>query len=364
MAKSKVYLENCQAYDVDAIQRIVADALAYLDVRLPRQSSVLIKPNVLSPHAPERAITTHPAVVEAVARLLLDNGNAVVIADSCGQPGGTETALRKTQIAALKPKLGNVTIRPIEEYPSRLHTNPNNRFLRELGLPKILDAVECIINLPKLKSHMLTTLTAGVKNLFGCIPGGGKQQAHVMAPEARDFCELLVELYAFIQPRILVNVIDAVVGLDGFGPGPAGHPNPVGFIGASTDAVALDIACCGMVGLEPEQIHTIRIAVERGLSSGAIETNQQLAPVRFKVPKPFPMRTFLFKHVSGLQRRRPVAIAKKCKKCGVCARVCPATCIAMDGLPKWDYGACIYCYCCHENCPHAAIKLKFSLFSS
>lgn len=364
MPKNKVYLENCRDYDVNALQRIVVDALAYLDVRLPRQSSVLIKPNVLSPHAPDRAITTHPAVIEAVARLLLDNGNQVIIADSCGQPGGTETALRKTQIADLKTKLGDITIRPIEEYPSRIHSNQNNRFLREIALPKILDDVECIINLPKLKSHMLTTLTAGVKNLFGCIPGGGKQQAHVLAPAAEDFSELLVELYAFIQPKVLLNVLDAIVGLDGFGPGPAGHPNALGFIAASADAVALDIAACGVIGLLPQQIHTIRLAVERGLFSGEIETNRQLAPVRFKTPKPFPLRTFLFKHVSGIQRRKPAVIEKKCKKCAVCAKVCPAKCITMEGLPKWDYAACIYCYCCHENCPHAAIKLKFSFFSS
>ena len=373
MSKTKVYLEDCREYDVDAIQRIIIEALGYLDVRLPRQSKVLLKPNVLSAHPPERAITTHPAMIEAMARLLLDNGNEIVIADSCGQPGGTETALKKSQIADLKSRLGDVTICPIEEYSSRIHSNPRNRFLREVGLPKILDDVECIINLPKLKSHMLTKLTAAVKNLFGCIPGGGKQQAHVMAPSSLEFSELLVELYEFIRPRIFLNMIDAIVGLDGFGPGSGGRVKPIGFIGLSKDAVALDIACCGVIGLVPSQIHTIRLAIERGLHSGEIETNKQLRPVRFKAPKPFPFQPFLFKHVSGLQRRKPVVITKKCKQCGVCAKVCPAKCITqfvkarqtvMDGYPKWDYAACIYCYCCHENCPHAAIKLKLSLFST
>jgi len=362
MSKSKVYLENCHAYDVEAIQRIIVDAFEYLDVRIPRETSVLLKPNVLSPHPPERHITTHPAVIEAMARLLLDNGNDIVIADSCGQPGGTENALEKSQIAALKTRLGNITVRPMEEYRSRAYSNPRNRFLREVHLPRILDDVECIINLPKLKSHMLVKLTAAVKNLFGCIPGGGKQQAHVMAPSAEEFAELLVELYEFIRPKILINMIDAVVGLDGFGPGTGGRPNPVGFIGLSADAVALDIACCGAIGLDPSLVHTIQLAVDRGLSSGQIETNKDLRPVRFRVPKPFPFRTFLFKHVSGLQRRKPMGITKKCKKCGVCAKVCPAKCIAMDGYPQWDYSKCIYCYCCHETCPHAAIRLKISLF--
>jgi len=363
MSKSRVYLENCREYDVAAIQHIIVDGLEYLGVRLPRQSKVLLKPNVLSPHPPERHITTHPTVIEAMARLLLDNGNDIVIADSCGQPGGTENALEKSQIAALKTRLGSIIIKPIEEYPSRVYSNPRNRFLREIHLPRILDDVECIINLPKLKSHMLTKLTAGVKNFFGCIPGGGKQQAHYMAPSAEEFSELLVELYEFIRPKVLVNLIDGVVGLHGFGPGTGGKPKPVGFVALSADAIALDIACCRVIGLEPALVHTIRLGIERGLSSGEIETNKDVRPVRFRVPKAFPLQAFLFKHVSGLQRLRPAVITKKCKQCGVCAKVCPAKCITMDGYPHWHYSECIYCYCCHETCPHAAIKLRTPLFA-
>jgi uncharacterized protein (DUF362 family)/Pyruvate/2-oxoacid:ferredoxin oxidoreductase delta subunit len=363
MGASKVYVNDCHEYDSNVIQTLIADGLSNLDLRLPRASKVLIKPNVLSPHSPDRAITTHPAMIEAMARLLLDNSNEVIIADSCGQPGGTANALKQTQILDIKERLPEVSIRPFEEYPSRVHSNPDNKYLKEVSLPTILDEVEGVINMPKLKSHMLTKLTASVKNLFGCIPGGGKQQAHVIAPSAEEFSELLIELYGFIQPRVLLNVIDAIVGLHGFGPGPAGHPTPVGFIGMSQDAVALDVACCGAVGLAPHDVIMLRIAIERGLSSGEVDANKTPARVPFSFPKPFPLRTFLFKHVSGAQRRKPKLIQKKCKKCGVCAKVCPAKCIKMDVYPQWDYSACIYCYCCHENCPHAAIKLKRSLFS-
>ena len=83
--------------------------------------------------------------------------------------------------------------------------------------------------------------------------------------------------------------------------------------------------------------------------------------MRFRLPRQLPAMPFLFRHVSGMNRRRPRVIEKKCKKCNTCAEICPVQCIAMDEYPRWDYAQCIYCYCCHESCPHAAIKLKFSL---
>lgn len=48
---------------------------------------VLLKPNLLMKRRPEEATTTHPLVVEAAARLLLDWGaSEVTIADSPGGP--------------------------------------------------------------------------------------------------------------------------------------------------------------------------------------------------------------------------------------------------------------------------------------
>lgn len=358
---NRVFMAACREYDAAAIERILADALTYTQTRLPEGGRVLVKPNVLGMYDPAQNITTHPAVVEAVVRLLLDGRNEVIVADSGALPGRTGRALERTGLAALGARYGEITVRPFEEWPSRIHENPDNRFLKRVNLPEILDDVDGIVNLPKLKSHMLTRITAGVKNLFGCIPGGGKQQAHVIAPSAEEFAELIVDLYGFLQPRVLLNVLDGIVGLDGFGPGTGGRNAPCNFVAVSPDAVALDTALCGVIQQRPDSILTTRGAVARGLGSSETVTNQTLEPVKFRLPKKFPLQTFLFRHVSGVQRRKPAVIEQKCKRCGVCAEVCPVDCITMDGLPRWDYGRCIYCYCCHESCPHAAIKLRFSL---
>jgi len=361
MENSKAFLDRCQEYDVGAVERIITDGIAYLGVELPRQSKVLLKPNVLSPHPPERHITTHPVVIEAMVRVLLDSGNEIVIADSCCVPGRTAHALERTGIADIGKRFDRVSVVPFEELPTRPFTNPDNRYLPEVGLSRILDDVAGVINMPKLKAHMLTRITAAVKNLLGCIPGGGKQQAHVKAPSNQEFSQLLVDLYGFIEPKILLNVIDGIVGLDGFGPGPGGRRKPANLVGLSADAVALDAACSRATRLDPQEVWTTRFAIERGLGSVASETNQDIEPVRFWLPKPLRFPRFLSSRVSGLQRRRPVLNIDNCKQCGLCAEICPVQCITMGEYPSWDYAKCIYCYCCHESCPHAAIKLKFSL---
>lgn len=362
MEKTRVYLDNCREYDPRTIERIVTDGIAYLGVKIPRQSKILLKPNVLSAHPPERHITTHPTVIEAVVKVLLDNGNEIVIADSSSLPGGTGRALERSGIAAIGKRFARVSVVPFEEIPTRSFTNPANQYLPQVNLPRILDDVECVINLPKLKSHALVWLTAAVKNFFGCIPGGGKQHAHVTAPSGEELSVLLVDLYAFLRPKILLNILDGIVGLDGFGPGSTGRINRAGFMILSTDAVALDRACSRVIRIDPDKIWTNRFAVQRGLGAADFETNQDLEPVRFWLPRPFPVPSLFSRYISGVQRRRPTVIEDKCEQCGVCAKVCPVTCITMDGYPQWDYRRCIYCYCCHESCPHAAIKLKLAFF--
>jgi len=360
-AKPPVFLTNCREYDSRQIERILTDGITHLGVKLPRQGKVLLKPNVLSAFKPEQNITTHPAVLEAMVKLLLDNENEVIIADSSSIPGGTGRALKRSGIAAIAERYDKVSALAFEGLPTRAYENPANRYLPSVNLACLLDEVDCIINMPKLKSHMLVRLTCAVKNIFGCVPGGGKQQAHVIAPSSEEFSELLIDLYGFLKPRIVLNILDGISGLDGFGPGPTGRRTNTSFMILSADAVALDHACSKVIRVAPDKIPTNRVAVERGLGTNDYEANQELESVRFRLPRPLPAMPFIFRHVSGMNRRRPRLVEKKCEKCGICAKICPVQCITMDEHPRWDYARCIYCYCCHESCPEGAIKLKFSL---
>ena len=41
-----------------------------------------------------------------------------------------------------------------------------------------------------------------------------------------------------------------------------------------------------------------------------------------------------------------------------CEKACPAGAVLLNDFPSFNYSKCIYCFCCHENCPESAIMLK------
>ena len=75
------YASAALAADVEDIFAQSAAARA-----LGPRSRVLVKPNLVAKHAPEKAVTTHPAVLDAVCAALRRRGvESITVADS---PGG------------------------------------------------------------------------------------------------------------------------------------------------------------------------------------------------------------------------------------------------------------------------------------
>jgi uncharacterized protein (DUF362 family) len=65
-----VSITKCETYESDQIRRAldaVLEPLGGIDAFVRPGQRVLLKPNLLMPVRPERAITTHPAVVGAMA---------------------------------------------------------------------------------------------------------------------------------------------------------------------------------------------------------------------------------------------------------------------------------------------------------
>ena len=74
---NKVYLAACQDYDKERVEsciRLMFNAFGGVVALLQKGKRVTVKPNLLMAREPEAATTTHPAVVEAVIRLLVEHG--------------------------------------------------------------------------------------------------------------------------------------------------------------------------------------------------------------------------------------------------------------------------------------------------
>jgi ferredoxin len=67
----------------------------------------------------------------------------------------------------------------------------------------------------------------------------------------------------------------------------------------------------------------------------------------------------LTKRILRTLKERPIVVdEKKCIKCGLCAKKCPAKAIKLKPFPVIDKKKCIRCFCCMEICPEDALSLK------
>ncbi len=315
---------------------------------------VLIKPNLLMPAAPERAILTHPLVVRAVAQYALEKGAGVSIADSPAV-GPFGRVLRKSGYREALADLDVVC----HEFRGTASVDIGRPFGR-IDLARDALAADMVINLAKLKTHAQMRLTLGVKNLFGCVVGMEKPRWHLRSGVDRDrFAELLVRVYRAVAPAI--TLIDGITALEGQGPGRSGTPREIGVLIAGTSAPVVDAAICRMIGLPPDRLATHRAAKRLGLvEDAALFGSDQPEVCDFHLPEVVrltpgsrPIQRLMRKHLL----QRPAPNPEICRFCGECSRYCPADAIQQteDGL-LFDYDRCIRCYCCIEICPHGALQ--------
>lgn len=348
---------QCRDYSEAELSRAVEEALGPLgglEAFVRPGHRVLLKPNLLRPSSPKNAVTTHPALVRTFAQMVRDIGAEPLIGDSPSL-GPWPVLTRVTGMADVAKATG---ARLINLDRSRAVRTPEGFSFRVLELAQEVFEVDVIINLPKLKTHSVTVLTLGVKNLFGCVPGLRKSAWHLKAGTDRTFFgELLLEIALTVRPAL--TVLDAVWGMEGNGP-TSGSPRFVGRILASPSPIALDRVVAEAIGLRPEEIPFLAPAVRRGILPEVEPYGEPLALKDFKLPDTMPP---LPRPIRGIVRKlltpKPRVDKAECVGCGDCEEVCPPKAISLrNGIPHIDQDACIRCYCCQEICHRGAIRLR------
>jgi uncharacterized Fe-S center protein len=239
------------------------------------------------------------------------------------------------------------------------------KFSKQLEIDRAVLDADVVINLPKWKTHGMTVLTLGVKNLFGCIPGAKKALWHLKAGEDRKvFAQTLVDLYQVIQPSL--TILDGIIGMEGNGPN-SGHPISLGLILASRDPVSLDQIVCDLLGIPRESLPTNRVAFEEGLAKDGVEVVgervEEVRIPRFRLPTlsepAWNLPGFLRKALKNALTSKPVFDEGLCDNCDQCIGACPPEALERKGRGLgFDYGKCIRCFCCQEVCPTGAITIK------
>lgn len=372
----KVCCVNANGYDIDVVQNAVDRTFALLDIdsKIKPEFKILIKPNLLMKRKPEEATTTHPKVILAVVNKLKSLGvNNIVLADS---PGGlyTKTILQEIYNASGIIDVANQTDIELNtniEYKSKGYLEGVK--CKSFNIIQPVHDADYIISIGKVKTHGMTTMSGGVKNLFGCIPGLQKPEMHCRFNNAEEFCDMLVDLASCVKPDL--TIMDGIVCMEGDGPS-GGMPKVCNFIAASEDVFNLDVFLSTKIGLEPSVVPTVVASSKRGLCSLNVDDvelvgdEKEFEPINdFKMPRSSSVDfvtkipRILQKPASSMLNKyfvsKPIIRSKKCIGCGKCAQSCPEKTInIVDKKAVIGYQKCIQCFCCHEMCPVKAIDIK------
>ena len=361
---------NCGSYDRDVVAEAVTKAVNAAGGLPPvRGKRVLIKPNLLSDLGADSAVTTHPEIVRAVCRMVLDAGGQPIIADS---PGAGHLYTPKT-LRRIYERSGMAAV--AEETGAELSFDtgsaevpcPNGTVMKRFTVITPAQNADVIVSVCKLKTHMFTKFSGAVKNTFGVIPGLDKPVFHSRFVDQQDFSEMLVDLNELIGVDFVI--MDAVAGMEGNGP-MGGDPKFCGYVLASNSVYGLDYSAQRLIGMDPDQIATTAAARRRGLLDTVEERGDTIVPVQnFVLPATYagPQRNTRLRRMILSQMQKagrvyapaPRVIQELCIGCGQCVRICPKKAVRLaNGKAAFDLSRCIRCYCCHEMCQARAIDLK------
>ena len=361
---SKVSLVRCGDYNAEnvfnAVKRAI-DLVGGMEHYVKPGMKVLLKPNLLSARPPEDAVDTHPEVVRAVGRLAKLAGAKVLIGDS---PGGYGKNIDEIfEISGMK--------RIAKEESFELVRFATSRFIH--GIPIARQVLDCdsMISIPKLKTHSITVLTAAIKNTYGAVTGLYKAECHSRAPQEEDFVKIIAKVYAIVTPQL--NVLDGIVAMEGDGPA-AGAPKKMNAVMAGEDAVAIDACVAKMIGLQPLDVLTTKVAHETGMGEADLsrieiagDRLESFVAKDFKLPQTTPLKMIprsVLKAMASLIRFRPYIDRDICNRCNLCKVTCPVNAIDTDeGHCEIDYHRCVRCLCCHEVCPYKAISIKRNILT-
>ncbi len=254
--KSKVHLQKIEDYSLENVEQFVQNSLKVLSPEAPLfglGQRVLLKPNLLRGFKPERCVTTHPVVVEAVCRVLKDlSVQQIVISDSPAL-GSLSAVADKAGYGFLEKKYG-VQILPL--------TDPvpfeNTEHVPHLKIAGCLEHYDRIINLPKVKSHCQMTMTLGIKNLFGLVIGKRKPVLHCLVKNDKlKFGKMLIDIARHVNPCL--TIVDGIQAMQGQGP-INGTPYPLGVMGASKDITALDRVFADLLNIPLDKVYALEAA--------------------------------------------------------------------------------------------------------
>ncbi len=264
---------NVRPYDLVAVMGGSPEAMFDLGIQslggigsfVSKGQKVLIKPNIGWDVTPEKAANTHPGLVGRIVEHCIRAGaKDVYVFDNtcddwvkCYSSSGIEKASKN---AGAKVVPGNT-----ESYYQEISL-PDARVLKSTKVHQLLLECDVMINVPVLKHHSSTKMSAAMKNMMGVV--WDRRFWHL-----NNLHQCIAD-YAMYGKKPVLNVIDCYNVMLKNGPRGVSVDDLVQMKAQilSADWVAADTAAAKMMSLNPEQIDYIPIAHKMGAGNMDLES--------------------------------------------------------------------------------------------
>lgn len=254
--------------------RAAINALGGMQCFVKRGDKVLIKANICG-GVPEIAATyTSKEVVDIAVDMVRDAGGTPIICDAdmiWTKFWSNAKAMGWIEWAAQKGvKLVNLSDTRIANFDF----GEESVMPREHISKEILDA-DVIISIPAMKTHLMTGVTLGMKNMYGTLPEIDKARYHQIGID-----EVIYWINNAFTPNL--TLIDGSIGGETIGPLSC---DPVEFhtVVASNSVVLADSIAAQLMGFENpiEEIKHIQLAHERGLGDASQKFDFSTLPYEY-----------------------------------------------------------------------------------
>jgi len=249
----------------DAMFDLGIQELGGMETFVKKGQKVLIKPNIGWDVVPELAANTNPLLVKRIIEHCFKAGakEVYVFDHTCDnwvntyKNSGIEKAAKS---AGAKVVPGNT-----ENYYQSISI-PGGVKLKSAKVHEILLDTDVFINVPILKDHNSTRMTACLKNTMGIVWDRGYWHSNNLHQCIAD--------YALFEKKPALNVIDCYNVMVKHGPQGVSKEDVVQMKSQiiTTDWVAGDTAAAKMLGVDPQRIDYIPIAHKMGIGNMNLES--------------------------------------------------------------------------------------------
>jgi len=235
--------------DTETAVRRAVDLAGGLQVGHAKRA--IIKPNICNAKNPQGMVITDFNVIGAAVKMIRERGCESLVVES---DNIADTADKRVKDSGLAAKLEEWGV-PFLNL-SKDDCIPHKVAGTEIMIPKTMLEADYVLNLAKIKTCAHTTVTLGIKNLYGCVQEAKKSRLHKRLDEVLPYLAKII--------RTDMTIIDGLTCMEGNGP-VVGNPRRMGVIVAGSDVVAVDSFCCGLMGFKPEGIGHVSNAATLGV---------------------------------------------------------------------------------------------------